>query len=40
MPQLFTTPEAYTAVRTYRYYVELASTQIDFDGVPKFFRAC
>lgn len=38
MPQLLTAPEAKTAARTYRYYVELASTQLDFDGVPEFFR--
>ena len=40
MPQLSTAPEAKTSARTYRYYVELASTQLDFNGVPEFFRAC
>lgn len=39
MPQLLPAlPVAYyTATHTYRYYVELASTQLDFDGVPEFF---
>jgi len=38
MPQLLTVSEALSANHTYRYFCELASTQLDYDGIPKTFR--
>jgi len=36
---LLTSPEARTAkTRTYRFYVELASTNCDYEGVPEWTR--
>lgn len=33
-----TAPDAVGAKHSYRYYVELASTQLDDDGIPERFR--
>ena len=35
MPQLLTAPEALSANHTYSYFCELASTQLDYDGIPE-----
>ncbi len=35
MPQLLTAPEVQAATRTYRYFCELASSQLDHNGVPE-----
>lgn len=38
MPQFLTAPEVQTATRTYQYYVQLISTQLDPDGVTESTR--
>lgn len=38
MPQLLTAPEALSTNHTYRYFCELASTQLDYDGIPETFH--
>lgn len=35
MPQLLTVPEALSTNHTYRYFCELASSQLDHEGVPE-----
>ncbi len=38
MPQLLTAPEALSANHTHKYFCELASTQLDYDGIPETFH--
>jgi len=38
MPQLLTAADTLSANQTYRYFCELASTQLDYDGIPETFR--
>ena len=38
MPQLLTASEALSANQTYRYFCELVSIQLDYDGIPETFR--
>lgn len=37
MAQLLTAPEALSTKHTHRYFCELASTQLDYDGIPETF---
>ena len=38
MPQLLTASEALSAKRAHRYFCELASTQLDYEGIPETFH--